>query len=89
MTALGRIQPHILAGIKDLARQAFLQVTWVFLGWGGWDSNPGPADYESRTPAVLVRAPDLGRCALTRSWSRPFGHVLGMIKLDAAPGPAA
>jgi hypothetical protein len=20
---------------------------WAFEEWGGWDSNPGPADYES------------------------------------------
>ena len=42
--------PHTAAypsRIKDLADQVFLQVTCGFLGWGGWDSNPGPADYES------------------------------------------
>jgi hypothetical protein len=42
--------PHTAAypcGIKDLEIAASPQVTWGFLGWGGWDSNPGPADYES------------------------------------------
>ena len=34
-------------GIKDLEIATLPQVTWRFLGWGGWDSNPGPADYES------------------------------------------
>jgi hypothetical protein len=24
-------------------------------GWGGWDSNPGPADYEKYGPALRVR----------------------------------
>jgi hypothetical protein len=42
--------PHTAAhpcGIKDLESVTFLQVTCGFLRWGGWDSNPGPADYES------------------------------------------
>jgi hypothetical protein len=42
--------PHIAAypcRIKDLEIAAFPQVTCGFLRWGGWDSNPGPADYES------------------------------------------
>ena len=33
--------------IKDLEIAAFYQVSCTFLRWGGWDSNPGPADYES------------------------------------------
>jgi hypothetical protein len=44
------VGPHTaayLCRIKDLADQVFPQVTCGFLGWGGWDSNPGPADYES------------------------------------------
>ena len=44
------VGPHTatyLCRIEDLAGQVFSQVTWGFLGWGGWDSNPGPADYES------------------------------------------
>ena len=24
------------------------------IAWGGWDSNPGPADYESGLPAAGV-----------------------------------
>jgi hypothetical protein len=42
--------PHTAAyrcGIKDLPNRVYLQVTWGFPWWGGWDSNPGPADYES------------------------------------------
>ena len=42
--------PHTAAyacRIKDLEIATFTQVTCGFLGWGGWDSNPGPADYES------------------------------------------
>ena len=35
--------------------------------WGGWGSNPRPADYESRRPVALVRACDLGRYAWARS----------------------
>jgi hypothetical protein len=42
--------PHTAAypcQLKDLTDRTFPQVTRGFLGWGGWDSNPGPADYES------------------------------------------
>ena len=42
--------PHTAAypcGIKDLEIAVFYQVSCTFLRWGGWDSNPGPADYES------------------------------------------
>jgi hypothetical protein len=42
--------PHTTAypcRTKDLVDRVFSQVTCGFLGWGGWDSNPGPADYES------------------------------------------
>jgi hypothetical protein len=42
--------PHTAAypcRIKDLEIAAFPQVICTFLRWGGWDSNPGPADYES------------------------------------------
>jgi integrase len=55
--------PHTAAyrcRIKDLVDRVFSQVTYGFLGWGGCDSNPGPADYESRRPAVLVNLADLG-----------------------------
>jgi len=48
--------------------------------WGGWDSNPGPADYESGRPAALARLPDLGRYERPRSCSGRFRHVFGMIK---------
>jgi hypothetical protein len=44
------VGPHTAAypcQLKDLADRAFPQVTCDFLWWGGWDSNPGPADYES------------------------------------------
>jgi hypothetical protein len=51
--------------------------------WGGWNSNPRPADYESRRPAALVRVADQGRGELMRSWLPRFWHVLGMIKLGA------
>ena len=30
---------------RDLRRSEAL--IWAFEAWGGWDSNPGPADYES------------------------------------------
>ena len=52
--------------------------------WGGWDSNPGPADYESSLPAACPVWCDLGGRDLTRSWLGRFGHVFGMIMLDAA-----
>src|SRR5215471_3519273 len=51
--------------------------------WGGWDSNPGPADYESGPPSPSFRVPDLRRHELRRSLLARFGHVFGMIKLDA------
>jgi hypothetical protein len=35
--------------------------------WGGWDSNPGPADYESSRPAAVVRVTDLRRHGVPRS----------------------
>ena len=52
-----------------------------FREWGGWDSNPGPADYESSPPACLLVASDLRRRPRARSCSSLFGHVFGMIKL--------
>ena len=52
-------------------------------GWGGWDSNPGPADYESSTPAACLIYCDLGGHKLARSWMRRFRHVFGMIMLGA------
>src|SRR5262249_51185847 len=51
--------------------------------WGGWDSNPGPADYESSLPAAPVRVADLGRHGSKRSWWTRFRHVFGMIKVAA------
>ena len=69
-----------LAGNRSAAGQKW---------WGGWDSNPGPADYESRWPSGLVKLADLGGYGSARSWSHSFGHAFGMIKLDAGPGPAA
>jgi hypothetical protein len=47
--------------------------------WGGWGSNPRPANYESRRPAVDFRAPGLGEQKLMRSWLPRFGHAFGMI----------
>jgi hypothetical protein len=64
---------------------AFAQVICGFLGWGGWDSNPGPADYESSPPAALVRVAELGRYGTLRSCSDRFGHVFDMIKVAACP----
>jgi hypothetical protein len=51
--------------------------------WGGWDSNPGPADYESSKPATCPIPCDLRGHGLTRSWLARFGHVFGMIMLNA------
>src|SRR5215471_18381399 len=68
--------PHISAGQTRL--------TGTPKEWGGWDSNPGPADYESSPPAALVSMADLGRYGTPRSCSDRFGHVFGMIKLHAA-----
>src|SRR5579859_2892217 len=64
-------------------------LTCDFEEWGGWDSNPGPADYESSLPATCPIGCDLGGRELTRSWLAPFGHVFGMIMLDARPDSAA
>jgi hypothetical protein len=50
-------------------------------GWGGWDSNPGPADYEFRRPTAIATVADLDRYVSARSLLPRFGHVLGMIKL--------
>jgi hypothetical protein len=36
--------PAALSTLRGLARQ---HVSPVQTPWGGWDSNPGPADYES------------------------------------------
>ena len=60
----------------------FFAVMYYFGEWGGWGSNPGPADYESSTPASCPTWCDLGGRDLTRSWLARFWHVFGMIKLD-------
>ena len=52
-------------------------------GRGGWDSNPGPADYESSPPVALVTGADLGRHRTPRLCSNRFWHVFGTIKVAA------
>ena len=51
--------------------------------WGGWDSNPGPADYESSPPATCPIPCDLGGHEFARSSMCRSGHAVGMIMLDA------
>jgi len=87
--AHGCIQPHLrLTGKITKASHSRRSQGLIcgFREWGGWDSNPGPADYESSQPVPAVRVADLGRYATPRScWDR-FGHVFGMIKVTACPG---
>ena len=48
--AYGRIRPHtrLTGKITKIRRFCRSQgLTCDFNEWGGWDSNPGPADYES------------------------------------------
>jgi hypothetical protein len=48
--AHGRTQPHTRLRSKITKLSHFRKseaLTCGFLEWGGWDSNPGPADYES------------------------------------------
>src|SRR5215813_5920625 len=93
------VRPYPLAfralyvGWRPVGVEVVLQVQvrseapiWAFEEWGGWDSNPGPADYESSRPVPAVRVADLGRYATPRSCSDRFGHVFGMIKVTACPG---
>ena len=51
--------------------------------WGGWGSNPRPADYESSPPAAPVSAADLLREGQASWLVGRFGHVFGMIKARA------
>jgi len=55
-------------GRQDHEGYAFPHVAGPYLGskaWGGWDSNPGPADYESSPPATCPMRFDLGGHELT------------------------
>jgi len=64
MAASGCTQPHIRLVSKIAESTCFRtqsRLTSNSGEWGGWDSNPGPADYESSPPAGLVRLADLGR----------------------------
>jgi hypothetical protein len=48
--AHGCIRPHIRLMGKITKARSFCRsqgLIWRFGEWGGWDSNPGPADYES------------------------------------------
>jgi hypothetical protein len=50
IVASGRIQPHtrLRGKITNVPRcRRSEAITCGSGGWGGWDSNPGPADYES------------------------------------------
>ena len=69
MTALGRPQPHIGAEPKTTESRHFCRSQGLncgFRGWGGWGSNPRPADYESSPPAAFFSAADLVRSDLMR-----------------------
>jgi hypothetical protein len=48
--AHGCTQPHTKPNSKMTKAKSFRRsqgLTGGFREWGGWDSNPGPADYES------------------------------------------
>ena len=50
MTALGHLQPHIGAELKITESRQFCRSQGLNCGfreWGGWGSNPRPADYEN------------------------------------------
>ena len=50
MTASNRSQPHIGAESKIISGTSSCRsqgLSGSFGRWGGWGSNPGPADYES------------------------------------------
>jgi hypothetical protein len=54
MTALGRLQPHIGSELKITESRHFRRsqdLNGGFREWGGWGSNPRPADYEKSGPA--------------------------------------
>jgi len=62
--AHGCTKPHTRARDRITKAKRFCSSQALTCGsgeWGGWDSNPGPADYESSPPAGLVRVADLGR----------------------------
>jgi hypothetical protein len=54
--------------------------------WGGWDSNPRPTDHESSPPAARAIGSDLGRRGWRDHGCARFGHVFGMIMVDAGAG---
>jgi hypothetical protein len=47
---------------------------------GRWGSNPRPADYESRPPAVVVMMADLAMFFTMAITFASFSHPSGMIK---------
>src|ERR1700689_1145885 len=61
--------------------------TRTFRRWGGWGSNPGPADYESDHPISCSIASELGKLSEALHASPLFRQVLGMIRLLAAVRP--
>ena len=74
MTASGRTHPHMLAESTILTGIYFGRseaLIWAFaeLEWGGWGSNPRPADYESGQPANCFIASELGKSSLAQSCS--------------------
>jgi hypothetical protein len=50
----------VIAAVSQLAGN---RQTAGHMWWGGWGSNPRPADYESSPPAAVVGPSDLGSCA--------------------------
>jgi hypothetical protein len=56
MTASGRTQPHMRTKLKIAKLRRFCRSQGLICGfgeWGGWDSNPGPADYSSGDLSAL------------------------------------
>ena len=55
MMALGHLQPHIGGELKITESRHFCRSQGLNCGfreWGGWGSNPRPADYENYGPAL-------------------------------------
>jgi hypothetical protein len=78
--APGRVQPPTRLQGKIAKARRFRRshaLKWAFGEWGGWDSNPGPADYETRQPQPTETPPDLPIRLAAALPCGQFRHIFG------------
>jgi hypothetical protein len=74
---------------SSLASRNVSNAIQVTLRWGGWDLNPGPADYETSAHLGIDTVTHLPQRHKLRCWLPPFGRVFATIKHRKRPSRPA